>query len=253
MPIDNNKLTDIMNFVGYCLAKFDNKFIAEFGFDRKQNFYKYIVDLGLANSVSAVHNRMDSFDPYFDNGRKGWYQRNQREHIKLYIDSLFGKEDARSFANIVKLYIHDYNAEISFPETWTSPSIQSRFQQLQETGKEAECFFMNNYSTAECFKDGLLEDARLWGDGYDFQIKVKNTFFLTEVKGVKGHSGAIRMTSKEFDKALQYRNEYYLVVVSNLSVYPKLNIICNPAEALSFTPHDITSIQHFHNTEIIKW
>ena len=99
-----NTNSEIMNLIGYGLAKFDLDFVREFGFSTKASFAQFIVNLGLANTIKAVSNRQD-FDPYFDNGRRGWYQRNQREHIKLFIDSLFGKENAAEFSDIVKLYI----------------------------------------------------------------------------------------------------------------------------------------------------
>ena len=62
-----------MNLIGYGLAKFDYTFIQEFGFTTKTAFGQYFVDLGLANTWKAVSNRQDSFDPYFDNGRRGWH------------------------------------------------------------------------------------------------------------------------------------------------------------------------------------
>ena len=105
MASKEDKKSEIMNLIGYGLAKFDNAFVFEFGQPSKAAFARYVVSLGLANTNKAVSNPMDSFDPYFDNGRRGWFQRNQREHIKLFIDSLFGHEDSHSFANIVKLYI----------------------------------------------------------------------------------------------------------------------------------------------------
>ncbi len=38
---------------------------------------------------------------------------------------------------------------------------------------------MSNYKTLPVFENGILEDARLWGDGYDFQIQLheKNLFW----------------------------------------------------------------------------
>ena len=104
---ETERQSEIMNLIGYGLAKFDLAFAKEFGCKTKTAFNRLVVELGLAKTEKAVSNRQDSFDPYFDNGRKGWWQRNQREHVKLFIDSLFGNEDAKSFSNIVKLFIKD--------------------------------------------------------------------------------------------------------------------------------------------------
>jgi hypothetical protein len=247
------KISEIMNLIGYGLAKFDLDFVKEFGFTTKSAFNQFVVDLGLANTVKAVSNRQDSFDPYFDNGRRGWYQRKQREHIKLFIDSLFGKENAKDYANIVKLYIQDYNKDISLTTVKESPVMKSKFKQLQETGKEAEFYFMNNYKTIDRFANGILEDARLWGDGYDFQIQIENNFWLAEVKGIREKSGSIRLTQNEYNKAQEFNSDYFLVVVSNLAYTPKLNLVENPLQSLSFTCKEIKSVQSNYYSEFINW
>jgi hypothetical protein len=63
-----------------------------------------------------------------------------------------------------------------------NPITKTRFKKLQETGLEAELFFINNYNSIKEFENGFIEDARLYGDGYDFQIDVTNNYFLVEVK-----------------------------------------------------------------------
>lgn len=245
--------TDIMNLIGYGLAKFDVSFANEFGCKSKSEFCRYIIKIGLAKTERSVMNRQDSFDPYFDNGRRGWFQRNQREHIKLYIDSLFGDEDVRAFADTTKLCIQSFYKDINFISKIASPITKSKFKNLQETGKEAEFYFMQNYGNIPLFKDGTLEDARLWGDGYDFQMFVERKYYLTEVKGVREKSGAIRFTQNEYDKAIEYKDDFCLVVVSNLNSTPKLNCIQNPLRVLDFTCREIQSVQRNYNTDIIRW
>ena len=242
-----------MNLIGYGLAKFDLNFAKEFGFNTKTAFCKFVVEIGLAKTVKAVFNRQDSFDPYFDNGRRGWFQRNQREHIKLFIDSLFGNEDVKGYANIVKMYIHNIDNNINLTTTSVTPIIVSRFKQLQETGKEAEFYFMNNYQSIPFFEHSILEDARLWGDGYDFQIQKDNHYFLAEIKGVREQSGSIRLTQNEFDKATEFANDFFLVVVSNLNNTPKLNCIQNPIGNMDFVCQEAHTISKNYITNSIKW
>lgn len=57
-----------------------------------------------------VKNRQDLFDPYFDNGRLGWWQKKEvYEHRKLLIDGLFGAENVVNYANTIKLILkNDY-------------------------------------------------------------------------------------------------------------------------------------------------
>lgn len=250
---ETERQSEIMNLIGYGLAKFDLAFAKEFDCKTKTAFNKLVVELGLAKTEKAVSNRQDSFDPYFDNGRKGWWQRNQREHVKLFIDSLFGNEDVKSFANIVKLFIKDYDKKLIFPTKEVQPIVKSKFKQLQETGNEAEFFFMSNYKTVPIFESGLLQDARLWGDGYDFQIQLQEKFVLAEIKGVRNKNGAIRITQNEFVKAEEYKDDYFLVVVSNLSKTPQLNVVENPLKNLKFNRKELNSIQVNYHTEYLNW
>jgi Domain of unknown function (DUF3883) len=240
--------SEILNLIGYGLAKFDKEFVTAFGAKTKQEFYKKMVDIGVAETIGTIKNRQDLFDPFFDNARKGWWQGknyNYSNPIKISIDSLFGEEDVNSYSTIIKLYLHDnFQAEYEFSKP-ISPIIQSKFKQLQMTGKTAELFFINNYQNILTFKHGLLEDARMLGDGYDFQIEIseKNRFFLVEVKGVKEKSGSFRLTEKEYLKARDYQDDYVLVVVSNLSNKPLINPIFNPIKQLSFSKQETTQTQ----------
>lgn len=254
MEIDEVKKSDILNLIGYGMSKFGFAFMGEFGFSKnKSAFCRYLCELGLAKSEKAVFNRQDTFDPYFDNGRKGWYQRNQREHIKLYIDSLFGNEDAVGFANLVKQVIVSNAQDISFKGLKVIPTSQSKFRQLQETGKAAEFFFMNNYKKHSLLADASLEDARLWGDGYDFQMQIGNHYILAEVKGLRTSVGSIRMTDNEFNKALEYKDAYILAVVTDLYTHPQINILPNPAQALELIPKLYSSVQTLYYSDNINW
>src|SRR3989338_8392300 len=103
---NKHKNYEILNLLGYGLAKFDNDFIKEFGFETKSSFFDYFVKIGIAETESVVKNRMDLFDHFFPNDRKGWWQKGDAYiHRKHLIDSLFGNEDVIEFANIVKLYL----------------------------------------------------------------------------------------------------------------------------------------------------
>lgn len=245
---------EILNLIGYGLAKFDMAFVKYFGFKTKTAFYEYIIQKGIAESVGTVKNRQDLFDPFFDNKRKGWWQKGDAYiHRKIFIDSLFGSLDADAYANIVKLYLEEKFAIVEEPSKEISPVLKSKFKQLQITGQEAELFFMNNYKEVNSFKDGILEDARIFGDGYDFQIEVQKHFLLAEVKGLRTNYGSIRMTQNEFDKAKEYNNDYALVVVSNLSDIPKMSAIFNPIINLKFTQKIVNSKQYNYHSESILW
>jgi hypothetical protein len=226
---------EILNLIGYGLSKFNDDFIKEFGFKTKTAFYQYCVNIGIAETVGTVKNRMDLFDHFFpNNGRKGWWQKGDAYiHRKYLIDSLFGNENVKGYSDIVKLYLKEnYKIKDLFIEV--KPIVKSRFKKLQETGLEAELYFMNNFNSIETFNKGTLEDARLYGDGYDFQINVNENSYLAEVKGIREKKGRFRLTEKEFLMASEYKNDYIVTLVLNMNDLPTFLTIENPINNLKF-------------------
>lgn len=100
---------------------------------------------------------------------------------------------------------------------------------------------MNNFNSIDVFKNGTIEDARLYGDGYDFQIDVNESSFLTEIKGIRAKKGRFRLTENEFLKAEEYQKDYIITVVLNLDDTPTFLTIDNPLKNLKFTEKIITS------------
>jgi len=198
---------ELLNLIGYGLAKFDDTFIREFHCSSKSEFYRYIVSLGVAETTGVVKNRMDLFDPYFDNNRKGWWQKAEVYRFrKDLIDMMFGNEDVHSFAEIVKML-------------------------LASEGKKTGITIIEKPIK---FQGGQLTDARLYGDGYDFQVDVQEHSYLAEVKGIRKSKGRIRLTAKEFEKAKEYQSDFILSLVTNLDEIPKLVLIDNPLRHFEF-------------------
>lgn len=250
-----HKNYEILNLIGYGLAKFSPNFIQSFGFNSKNKFYQHLVELGIADTVGTIKNRQDLFDPFFDNERKGWWQKGDTYiHRKLSIDSLFGQLDMKSYSNIIKLYLQENN-HLDFGKSITNipPLINSKFKQLQETGQEAEMFFMRNYKKIKLFEKGKIEDARNFGDGYDFQITVNNNYYLAEIKGIRLDAGSIRMTKNEYCKAQEYHDKYALIVISCLNDIPNMKVIFNPIEYLNFSKKEISSTQLNYHSDSLLW
>ena len=133
-----------------------------------------------------------------------------------------------------KLIVEDmFNAQDVVDEI-KRPIVKSMFKKLQETGLKAETYFINNYNDISTFKDGKLEDARLFGDGYDFQIDINTNLYLAEVKGIRKNKGLFRLTENEYQKALEYKNDYIITVVLNLDKKPRFLTIDNPVKNLKF-------------------
>ena len=226
---------EILNLIGYGLAKFGKQFVRSFGYTAKSTFYDFIVEHKIADTAGVVKNRQDLFDPFFDNGRRGWWQKGDAYiHRKNSIDAFYGKLTVEDYADIVKMYLNEKYGIVDMPSKAISPVKKSQFKQLQETGYGAEIFFQKNYKQIPSFARGKLQDARMLGDGYDFQISVKEQFFLAEVKGIQSESGPIRLTKNEFEKAREYADEYALVVVANLHDIPRMHPVFNPANEMDF-------------------
>ena len=115
-------------------------------------------------------------------------------------------------------------------------------------------FFINNYKSIHIFAGGVLEDARLYGDGYDFQINVREKSYLAEVKGVREKSGRLRLTENEYQKALKYKNDYILTVILNLNEIPRFLTINNPIDNLDFEEKiiNLSTRKEYHLTSAIS-
>ncbi len=240
---NKHKNYGILNLIGYGLSKFNNDFIKEFGFTTKTAFYEYFVENEIAETTGTIKNRMDLFDHFFpNNGRKGWWQKGDAYiHRKLLIDSLFGNENIKGYANIVKLFLKE-NHKLKEIFVDVKPIVKSRFKKLQETGLEAELYFMNNFNSIDIFKNGIIEDARLFGDGYDFQVSSSdNNSYLAEVKGIRAKKGRFRLTENEYNKALEYKDNYIVTLVLNLNDMPTFLTIENPIKNLTFKERIIKS------------
>lgn len=245
---------EILNLIGYGLAKFDISFVHQFGLKSKSQFYEFLLAKKIADTIGTVKNRQDLFDPFFENGRKGWWQKGDAYiHRKLLIDSLFGDLDCLNYSQIVKIYINESFDSSNDIILETTPIIVSKFKQLQQTGFEAELFFLNNYNQIPEFQGGDIQDARLLGDGYDFQIELAQKYYLTEVKGVRKAIGAIRLTHNEYKKAEEYKNDYFVVIISNLEDIPKITLIENPLKNLKLDKKEVISSQIYYHSSSLKW
>ena len=146
---------------------------------------------------------------------------------------MFGNEDVHSFAEIVKMLLASEGKKIGITIV-EKPIVRTKFKRLQETGMEAENYFIHHFDKEEKFQGGQLTDARLYGDGYDFQVDVQEHSYLAEVKGIRKPKGRIRLTAKEFEKAKKYQSDFILSLVTNLDDIPKLVLIDNPLNHFEF-------------------
>jgi hypothetical protein len=254
MADNKHKNYELLNLIGYGLAKFNLSFINEFGVKSKTAFYDLLIAQDIADTSGTIKNRQDLFDPFFDNGRMGWWQKgNTYKHRKIFIDSLFGHLNVSDYASVVKLYLLSEHDIKNLAADKIPPIIKSKFKQLKTTGEEAEVYFLNNYQSIADFADAKIEDGRNYGDGYDFQLQKIDVYFLAEVKGIRAKKVAIRMTENEYFKAKEYGKDYGLVVVSNLEKLPKMTVIFDPIHELELSEKVIASRQINFHSKFLEW
>lgn len=252
-----HKNYDTLNLIGYGLSKFDKEFVKSYGFGTKTAFYEHMVDLGVAETTGVVKNRQDLFDGMVEGGaRKGWRQKGPiYKHRMDYIDSLFGEMDVMQYVEIVRLSVAECSNAVATIKgiQHIKPIIKTRFKQMQATGFEAESYFIRNYQNISEFNGATLEDARLFGDGYDFQLTTHKDNFLVEVKGLSGSKGGIRLTNNEYEKARETSSSYTLVVVYNLINVPAMSLIFDPLQSLSFKQYSIKTEQIYYSSSERTW
>ena len=211
----------LLNMIGYGLAKFDDAFVNEFDCRSKAEFFALMISTGVGATVGTIKNRQDLFDPFFDNGRSGWWQKgNTYLHRKLLLDSLFGDMIVSEYANTVKLYLTDLYQLTGLPAQ-PSPITSSKFKKLQETGLEAELYFLNSYNSIHEFEGGVIED--------------------------------IRLTENEYRKADEYKEDYVLAVISNLDQVPKITCFRNPVSLPHLQAKELIQRQLYYISPSLTW
>ena len=102
---------------------------------------------------------------------------------------------------------------------------------------------MNYHKIHQSPVSGILNDTRDLGCGYDFSVNSGGTKSCLEVKGLDGDTGGISFTSKEWQVAEALGDEYYLVIVRNISNSPSIQIIQNPFRELAPKKSIFTTVQ----------
>ena len=158
--------SEILNLIGYGLAKFEADLVAALGFETKSELFRHLIDRGVAATVGTLKNRQDLFNPLVRQAKVGWWQNQDRYlHRKLLLDSLFGELDANGygalFGNLLATLLPPRGGKPRRP----SYPCQEQVSPTPRNRGEAELFFMNHYRTIEQFKDGVLEDANCSATG----------------------------------------------------------------------------------------
>jgi len=242
--------------VAFYLSKFGEEGLARLGFRTyKQAFEE--VGRSLHVNPNSVKNWRDEFDPYYDNGRKGWYQRGirpSRQQVMATFDDL--SEDALRVVVLdiikpearpkVETELHSVLKKIKASDNRKKTTKKVEYVARGPTGRMAEEFFISRFRAGLTPFSGVLRDRRDDGVGFDFEIIAQRNSKLVEVKGLAKESGGITFTDKEWRVANEAQDDYFLGLVIQVPASPKIGFVQNPAG--NFVP-----AYHAYTTITVSW
>lgn len=228
-----------MILAGLYLSKFDNAGLEKLGFSSFQEAFN-VIGYALNGKPASIKNYRDEFDPYFNNKRKGWHNRELREYCKKVLD--LGKDlNFDDFSKIISgLLVNDYELKTEINNILNIKNDEKFINRIS-TGVAAENFFIQNYKKK--FENYSMQDTRQLGCGFDFKLSINGDFLFVEVKGLQQNKGSFLMTEKEFDVAKTVKERYCLYVVKNFKETPSEILFFNPTEKFKLKQQEQKIIQ----------
>lgn len=236
-------------YVSYYLARFNEQAYTKLGYGT-QNDTHFKVGKLLDVKPATIKNWRDEFDPLFGH-RAGWYQRPMSKSRLAVVNALADLDETAVFELVKDILLNASNSEdiemkqlksvINDADSDTEST--SIFVPRGPTGKAAEEFFIKCFNDKKTPLDGVLEDCRELGTGYDFKLSTETDFKFIEVKGRDKDSGGILFTNKEWNMAKKHGDNYIVCIVSHVSTNPTMNFLYNPAKDLVPNKYVYTSIQ----------
>lgn len=166
----NNQLALI---VAYYLSRFDRQGLSSLNYVSFQEAYESISNILTVNK-NSIKNMRDEFDPYFENPRVGWYQRNSRPSRKVVLDK-FNPYTEQEMTRIVKQILsnslsEDLNELVDSIEQEESIILKD----LNKLSTESKERFINEFKSedvqlSEDFKNSYGAYLREIGQNISFQ------------------------------------------------------------------------------------
>lgn len=232
----NNKLALI---IAYYLSRFDRDAWKSLGYSSFADATQKIGKI-LEIKPTTIKNMRDEFDPYHENARAGWHQRELRGSRQKTMQALQDLDQHSLYEIVIEIIKNpDFRQSAEnedllsiFSDRKDKPN-REQFVFRGRTGIKAEEFFMDYFSKFGKPYPGTLIDRRQDGGGYDFEIKSNEGIYYVEVKGLTGSDGGILFTDKEWTTAKAKKERYILILVSELGGEPVVKTIENPASIFS--------------------
>lgn len=230
--------------IGYAMSRLDRSYLAARRCSTWEQAYSQAAQ-ALVRPPQTFKNLRDEFDPFHANGRRGWQRPIRMDRQKVLEELKDVSEDA-----LLELVDRILKRE----DTVTSEAIESlvpvnrvahNVAERLLTGRLAEEFFLQHaYSVIQVTPTNLI-DRRQAACGYDFGVNGQPEWAI-EVKGLKQTHGGIQFTDREWSEARIRQENYWLVVVGNITTQPVPRVIRNPYGAL-------TAYSTYRQSIVVEW
>lgn len=215
--------------VGYALSRLDTRLLQTLGFSTWNEAYDHIGKL-LSAAPMSIKNLRDEFDPLHPNPRKGWWDRPMLPSRVKVVDELHAVSDEALVELVLRLLQRQDSEAEEVLDALSQPSrVVEAAAERMLTGRMAEEFVWDNSEQVLQLPKDRLRDCRDKMLGFDFE----GPGIAIEVKGLRGVSGEILFTDREWSVARERRESYWLAVVGNVRQSEKLaRVVKDPFLAL---------------------
>lgn len=182
---------------------------------------------------ASLKNLRDAFDPFHDNARRGWRHRPLRTSRHRVMGDLSEVSDDALLESVNRILGRDETATEELLDSLIEvrPPVHNVAERLF-TERRAENLFLSNCEAWVGIPRSDILDRRDSASGFDFAVAGLSERAI-EVKGLRGDSGAIQFTDREWSEAKIRGTEYWLVVVGNVVATPFFRLWKDPQRVLS--------------------
>lgn len=236
--------------VGYAMSRLDVRYLESQGVRTwKAAFDRGAKALGIP--AASLKNLRDEFDPFHDNERKGWRHRALRPNRQRVMGDLSEMSDDALLECVSRLLGRDEPATEELVDSLVEvrPPAYNVAERLF-TGRRAETLFLENCESWIGIPRSKVIDRRDSALGFDFAVAGVPQRAI-EIKGLRGNSGAIQFTDREWSQAKIRQADYWLVVVGNVTAEPVFGFWKDPQRVLRAQCRYQRSVSAFWTSRVI--
>jgi hypothetical protein len=247
---------ELAMITAFYLSKFGEEGLARLGYETYRQAFQEIGRI-LHVNPNSVKNWRDEFDPYYDNGRKGWHQRDTRpsrqkvmatfdplseEALRAIVLDIISDADRSKVEKELRSALKEIEATDDRQKTHKKVEYVARGR----TGRLAEEFFVSRFNAGLTPFNGAIKDCRDDGTGFDFEITIPGSRTLVEIKGLAAELGGITFTDKEWKVANKIQDGYFLGLVTQVLTSPQIGFVQNPAR-------NLVPVYYAYTTVAVNW